>query len=79
MKLSELSDFDETALSDLYVAELARDMISFIAEQFATASKKEKAELTLRYGPVLLELQRAIRRASRGRRRQAHDGGYERK
>jgi hypothetical protein len=58
-----------TASADLMVGEIASEMLAFIAAQYENASEDERLELILRYAPVMRDLQTAIARASRARRR----------
>jgi len=60
--------FDVEA-ADIMVGETASEMMAFIAAQYENASEDERLELILRYAPVLRDLQTAIARASRARRR----------
>ena len=65
--------------ADVLAGELAHNMLLFIAARFANATDEEKLELTVRYGPVMLELQKTISKAARWQRRQNFPGNSEHK
>ncbi len=60
-----------TTASDLLAADLASEMLSYIASRYANASTdEEKLDVILRYGPVMHTLQQTISRTARRQRRQ---------
>ena len=67
--------------SDILAADLAADMLSFLANQYEQASTdEERLDIILRYGSVMQQLQHTISKAARSRqRRRAHPGDIERK
>lgn len=62
--------------ADIMVGELASEMIAYISALYANAADDEaKIEIVIKYGPVLRDLQTAIARASRARRRRRNYPG----
>ncbi len=72
------SDLQQEADSELLAAELAHEMLAFVAERYRSASEAERLELTLEYGPVLRVLQRTVHKAAR-RQCRRYPGTYEQK
>jgi hypothetical protein len=65
--------------ADLLAADLAADMLSYIAAQYEHADDSERIELILRYGPVMYTLQRVISKAARQQQRRSNPGRLETK
>jgi hypothetical protein len=61
------------------VAELAQEMIAYIATLYENAPEEDKLDLILRYGPTLHTLQQTVGKATRQQRRRSYPGTYEQK
>ncbi len=67
-------EFD-TEAADLLAAELAGDMLNFLATRYQNAdSDEEKLDVILRYASAMHELQRAINRVARAQQRRRRYG-----
>ncbi len=65
-----------TANADRMAAELAQDMIVFLATQYENASSdSERLDIILRFGSVMRDLQRAVNKVARQQQRQRRFGG----
>jgi hypothetical protein len=78
MKPSNFKQRQPADNADALVAELAGEMIAYVATLYEHAPEEEKLDLILRYGPTLHTLQRVIGKAARQPRR-GYPGKIEKK